>query len=468
MRIIHTSDWHLGQYFYGKSRANEHQQFLTWLIIQVKTHDIDAIIVAGDIFDTATPPSYARQMYFNFISAIQPLDCQLIILAGNHDSVSMLAESKELLSVLSTHVIANVSDLDKTDNLAEQVFILHNNNKEPKAVICAVPFIRPRDVIKSQHGQSASDKSLSLQKAIANHYQTLFEHAQLLVKDSNLDLPIIATGHLTALGVTTSDSVRDIYIGTLEALPSNAFPEADYIALGHIHRSQKVGKTEHIRYCGSPIALSFDEAKQDKRVLIVDFKGNGLSSVTDLIVPCFQPLAMVKTSLHKLSQAIQNLLTELPLNKENTPKVWLDIELVDSDRLSDLQSRIEALVEDFPVEILLVRRAKQVRQQLIKGQQDNSTLSELTLDEVFASRLQQEAYFNQEPRNANGADSDEPHLESNPATGTDAVIEASTEADIAAGIELEIAVAKVDEHKKRLQILFKQTVTQVLAKGSAQ
>lgn len=449
MRIIHTSDWHLGQYFYGKSRANEHQQFLTWLLNQVKKHNVDAIIVAGDIFDTATPPSYARQMYFNFISEIQSLDCQLIILAGNHDSVSMLAESKELLGALSTRVIANVSDLENHDNLAEQVFILKDSKKEPKAVICAVPFIRPRDVIKSQQEQSASDKSLSLQQAIVNHYQSLFEHAQQLVKESNLELPIIATGHLTALGVTTSDSVRDIYIGTIEALPSNAFPLADYIALGHIHRSQRVGKTEHIRYCGSPIALSFDEAKQDKRVLLVDFEINKLSSVTDIIVPCFQPLAMIKTSLHKLSQAVETLLKELKFSLEDSKKLWLDIELVDSDRLSDLQPRIEALVADFPVEILLVRRAKQVRQQLIQEQQDNSTLSELTLDEVFSSRLQQEVYFSPEPEpepeseNANEDVSNKPHIDTS------------------------LDRSKVEEHKERLQVLFKKTVAQVLAQGSS-
>jgi exonuclease SbcD len=400
------------------------------LISQVKRYDIDAIIVAGDIFDTATPPSYARQMYFNFISKIQSLDCQLVILAGNHDSVSMLAESKELLSALSTRVIANVSDLENNDNLAEQVFILKNNHQEPKAVICAVPFIRPRDVIKSQQGQSANDKSKSLQQAIVEHYQTLFEHAQQLVKDSKLALPIIATGHLTALGVTSSDSVRDIYIGTLEALPSNAFPAADYIALGHIHRAQKVGKTEHIRYCGSPIALSFDEATHDKRVLLVDFTDNNLTLVTSLIVPCFQPLAMVKTSLAKLSQAVEKLLAELNFSQENSQKLWLDIELVDSDRLSDLQSRITTLVENFPVEILLVRRAKQIRQQLMQAQQDNSTLSELTLDEVFSSRLNQEEYFSHGGESSNEAE-------------------------------------KRDEHKKRLQTLFKQTVAQVLAKGSA-
>ena len=123
MRIIHTSDWHLGQYFYGKSRANEHQQFLTWLLTQVTEHQIDAIIVAGDIFDTSTPPSYAREMYFEFIAKLQGTNCQLIILAGNHDSVAMLAESKTVLASLSTRVITQVIpasfDLDATDPLSK-------------------------------------------------------------------------------------------------------------------------------------------------------------------------------------------------------------------------------------------------------------------------------------------------------------------------------------------------------------
>ncbi|MCW8833148.1 MAG: exonuclease subunit SbcD, partial [Colwellia sp.] len=311
MRIIHTSDWHLGQYFYGKSRANEHQQFLDWLLVQAKEHHVNAIIVAGDIFDTATPPSYARQMYFNFISELQSLDCQLIVLAGNHDSVSMLAESKELLSALNTQVVANVSDISIPGNLTEQVFAIKDKQENIQAVVCAVPFIRPRDVIKSQAGQSATEKSENLQQAIVKHYQSLFEQAQQIVKEKDLKVPIIATGHLTALGVTSSDSVRDIYIGTLEALPSNAFPAADYIALGHIHRAQKVAKTDHIRYCGSPIALSFDEAKQNKRVLMVDFEQGKLSTVTDLNVPCFQPIAMVKTSLAALTQDIEVLVSEL-------------------------------------------------------------------------------------------------------------------------------------------------------------
>lgn len=444
MRIIHTSDWHLGQYFYGKSRSNEHQQFLNWLLTQVDEHNVDALIVAGDIFDTATPPSYARQMYFNFIRELQAFDCQLIVLAGNHDSVSMLAESKTLLNVLSTQVIANVTDTSDEHNLAEQVFMLENKQGQAQAVICAVPFIRPRDVIKSQAGQSATDKAISLQHAIVAHYQVLFEQAQQLVKASNSKLPIIATGHLTALGVTTSDSVRDIYIGTLEAIPSDVFPAADYIALGHIHRAQKVGKTEHIRYCGSPIALSFDEAKQNKRVLMVDFEQDKLAAATDLLVPCFQPLAMVKTSLAQLNNDIEQLLAEhdLLLNSEdfttNNTKIWLDIELSNTGLLSDLQPKITALVKDYPVEVLLVRREKQARKQLrLQNQQDQNTLNELSLAEVFDSRLHQEAWFDEEQIS----------------TKTDEQTMAKTK-------------AQQVERKAQLQTLFKQVVSQVLSPES--
>lgn len=432
MRIIHTSDWHLGQYFYGKSRENEHQQFLNWLLEQVKSHHADAIIVAGDIFDTATPPSYARQMYFNFISDLQAYNCQLVILAGNHDSVSMLAESKELLGALSTHVVASVTDISISKNLDDQVFTLFNKQGIPQAVICAIPFIRQRDVIKSQAGQSATDKSKQLQQAIVEHYHGLFEQAQKLVTQHKTEnkLPIIATGHLTALGVTTSDSVRDIYIGTLEAFPSHAFPDADYIALGHIHRAQKVGKTEHIRYSGSPITLSFDEAKQHKKVLLVDFEQDELSTVKDLIVPCFQPLAMMKTTIEDLTQNIKTLVLTLldkELLEENSKKrIWLDIELLNAGLLNDVQPKISKLVEEFPVEVLLVRREKKVRERLLlQDQKNQSTLNELTLEDVFNSRLNQESYFQDD-------------------------------------VEDNLGKENVMERKLKLQTLFKQTVAQVL------
>lgn len=441
MRIIHTSDWHLGQYFYGKSRAKEHQQFLLWLIEQVNQHNVDAIVVAGDIFDTSTPPSYAREMYFNFISEMQSLSCQLIILAGNHDSVAMLGESKTLLSSLSTQVITHVVPcvdstlmVDENDNeiecidhnaeltnLNKQVFTIENRAKQALAVICAIPFIRPRDVIKSKAGQSATDKQNNLQQAISDHYQNLYQHAQLLVnkieKEQGVNLPIIATGHLTALGVSMSDSqsdaVREIYIGTLEAFPSSAFPPADYIALGHIHRAQKVGKTEHIRYCGSPIALSFDEAKQDKRVLLVDFESAKLNTVTDLIIPKFQPLAMVKATLDNLADKLNevlatdntNDLTSFVSSSDSTisnvsissEKIWVDIEIKNSEHLNDLSQRVNDIVSELPIEVLLVRRAKKSKQIQNQGlQEQNITLNELSVDDVFSSRLTEVEWSSEE------------------------------------------------------------------------
>ncbi|GHK53849.1 hypothetical protein KPZU09_35850 [Klebsiella pneumoniae] len=98
MRLLHTSDWHLGQNFYSKSRAAEHDAFLTWLLDRAQEHEVDAIIVAGDIFDTGSPPSYARELYNRFVVQLQQTGCRLVVLAGNHDSVAMLNESRDILA----------------------------------------------------------------------------------------------------------------------------------------------------------------------------------------------------------------------------------------------------------------------------------------------------------------------------------------------------------------------------------
>ncbi|MBA6303077.1 exonuclease subunit SbcD [Colwellia sp. MB02u-14] len=387
-RILHTSDWHLGQNFYGKSRANEHQKFLNWLLEQVSEHVIDAVIVAGDIFDTGTPPSYAREMYFDFIVNMHKKKCQLIILAGNHDSVAMLGESKQLLSHLSCQVITSASDI-----LDKQIITLNNKKGQAGAVLCAIPFIRPRDIMTSSAGQSVKEKQQSLQQAISEHYQNLYQQAQdLALLSHDVKLPIIATGHLTTVGVTSSESVRDIYIGTLEAFPANAFPNADYIALGHIHRNQRVAKSEHIRYSGSPIALSFDEATQTKKVLIAEFEQGKLSQVIEQDIPCFQTLLMVKSKLEHLTQDINELVDTLNNSEKllaKDQKIWLDIEINSAEYLQDLTPRIEALVKELPVEVLLVRRSKKSRQSMPESQK-KITLNELSLSEVFATRLLQE------------------------------------------------------------------------------
>ena len=393
MRIIHTSDWHLGQSFYGKNRAHEHKQFLAWLLAEVEQQQVDMVILAGDVFDTNTPPSYAREMYFDFIVQMQRLKCQFVVVAGNHDSAAMLGESKQLLAHLTTRVVPNIAG-----ELAEQVFYALDTQGQPQAVICAIPYLRPKELVISEAGQSATEKSTALQQGISQHYARLFDYAKKLAEldNSQTSLPIIATGHLTTVGASISESVRELYIGTLEAFPASAFPAFDYIALGHIHRHQQVANSQHIRYSGSPIALSFDEAKQKKSVLLVEFtqiEQKTSPQISQVFVPCFQPLHMLKSDLEHIEEKLTALLASDELIAqltclENT-NIWLDIEIETNDYLPDLQNRIETILTDLPIEMLLLRRCKKSWSGL-SLQQNNKTLNELSLLEVFNSRLSQE------------------------------------------------------------------------------
>jgi len=385
MKILHTSDWHLGQHFIGKSRAGEHQAFINWILIQIVEQQIDAVIIAGDVFDTGAPPSYAREIYNRFVVEVNKLGCQLIVLGGNHDSVSTLNESKDLLAYLNTQVIANV-----TSDLSEQIIILNHsfgeNKGKPGAVLCAIPFIRPKDVMTSKAGETGQEKQQALGQAIKDHYANLYQLADDKRKELDCEIPIVATGHLTALGVKTSDSVRDIYIGSLEAFSASEFPPADYIALGHIHRPQVVAKSEHIRYSGSPIPLSFDELSTEKQVLIAEFNEGTLKTVSPLKVPLFQPMQSIKGDL----ESIETQLNALENDADALP-TWLHIEVQTQDYLNDLQQRIATLVEDLNVEVLQLRRARTNRQVSIEKQQ-KQVLAELTPLDVFEQRLAQESF----------------------------------------------------------------------------
>ena len=376
MRLLHTSDWHLGQHFMGKTRQAEHQALIDWLLAQVAAQEIDAVLVAGDLFDTGTPPSYARELYNQLVLRLHEAGVGLLLLGGNHDSVAVLGESRALLARLGTHVVPGAEDV------AAQVQVLPRRDGTPGAIVCAIPFIRPRDVLQSQAGQSAEDKQLSLQQAIQQHYAAV--HAAALAKrdDLGLPLPVIATGHLTTVGASSSESVREIYVGALEAFPTSAFPPVNYVALGHIHRPQAVGGLEHIRYSGSPLPLSFDEARQEKQMLLVELNTDGLQAVTPIPVPCFQPLISIETSLAGLPAAIG---TAAARGTRETP-AWLEITIIEDDYLADLPARIQAVCDGWPVEVLRVRKARGSKQAGIVGEA-METLGELAPEEVFTRRL---------------------------------------------------------------------------------
>ena len=182
MRILHTSDWHLGQNFYSKSREAEHQAFLDWLLETAQAHQVDAIIVAGDVFDTGSPPSYARTLYNRFVVNLQQTGCHLVVLAGNHDSVATLNESRDIMAFLNTTVVASAGHTPQ---------ILPRRDGTPGAVLCPIPFLRPRDIITSQAGLNGIEKQQHLLAAITDYYQQHYADACKLRGDQ--PLPIIAT-----------------------------------------------------------------------------------------------------------------------------------------------------------------------------------------------------------------------------------------------------------------------------------
>ena len=381
MKILHTSDWHLGKNFYSKSRKDEHQAFFAWLLEQVKNEDIDAIIVAGDIFDTTAPPSYAREMYNQLVADLQTYACSLIILGGNHDSVAVLNESKPLLQRSNAYVVASTAL-----PLAEQLIKLPNSQGKPGALVCAVPFIRVRDVLQSQADESLAQKNTNLDQAIREYYQQLYQAAVDYRQAHNLAVPIIMTGHLAALGVSLSDSVRDIYIGNLSGFAVDGFPPADYIALGHIHRPQLVGKQEHIRYSGSPIPLEFDELNTTKQVVLVEFAQDQLINLRTLDIPRFHPMAVLSGSLNKIAQQLQELpASQLP--------IWLQLQVTETGFISDLYQRVAEITAGLNVEVLRLKR-EQPNQSNTLLQSNNESLEEFTPQQVFAKRLELAALTN--------------------------------------------------------------------------
>jgi len=253
MRILHTADWHLGARLIERDRLAEHAAFVDWLIETLSSEKIDALLLSGDVFDAANPPQDAVALYFDFLKRLADLKTvKAIITGGNHDSASHLNAPRDLLRRFDVHVFGHAG----ADNLVDL----------GGCVIAAVPFLRERDLRQATAGETISSVHEQVRSAIREHYAAQLAAARTLAQGR----PVIAMGHLTVLGATTSDSERDIHIGNLGSVGADIFDGFDYTALGHLHRPQRVAGNETIRYSGSPIPLSFSEAADAKSVVIID------------------------------------------------------------------------------------------------------------------------------------------------------------------------------------------------------
>lgn len=372
MRILHTSDWHLGRALNRQQRYAEFAAFLDWLGETIERHQVEALLVAGDIFDTTTPGNRAQELYYRFLCRTAGSCCRnIIITAGNHDSPTFLEAPKELLRVMNIHVIGN-----PPDDPADEVILLYDRNNKPKAIVCSVPYLRDRDIRTSFPGESIEDKSLNLIDGIKKHYSLVAEIAVARQVELS-DLPIIGMGHLFASGgtLTEGDGTRELYVGTLAHININELPDCfDYIALGHLHQAQKVQGSESRRYSGSPLPMSFAEAGRGKKVLLVEFNQKE-PTISEIDVPCFQPLARITGDFSQIAAKIETLRNE-------KSQAWLEIEYTGKQIEGDLNRRLQELIEGTDLEIKITRDRSKIDQVMSRYEKEES-LDDLTLDEVF-------------------------------------------------------------------------------------
>jgi DNA repair protein SbcD/Mre11 len=378
VRILHTSDWHLGRTLYERKRFEEFQAFLNWLRDVVVEERIDILLIAGDVFDTIAPGNRAQELYYSFLRSMVDSRCHdVVIIAGNHDSPSFLEAPCELLAALQVHVIGSTGS-----DLSKEVLVLNSRDGRPQAIVCAVPFLRDRDVRLADDNESPDDKTRNLVEGISVHYAQVAERA-FSVRQKLGELPIIGMGHLLATGGKTldGDGVRDLYIGSLGAVGAEIFPRCfNYVALGHLHVPQKVGGEERIRYCGSPLAMGFGEAGQQKEIVIVEFSpGVEVPAITIRAVQVFQRLQRIRGDI----DSIRGIIAELIANGES---VWLEIEYTGTALGVEVRDVVTQMVNGTAVEVLRIRNQRIVEQVLHRAQ-DEELLENLDSDEVFSRCL---------------------------------------------------------------------------------
>ena len=341
-RVIHTADWHLGKLLNDQSREEEHERFLAWLLELSDETAADAIIVAGDVFDSANPPQSAQSRYFNFVSALHDKrsGCALVLIAGNHDSATLLEAPKQVLRALNVHIAGHLGE-DPASRL-----LLLPSAKDPRVVVALLPFLRDRDLRTARAGETAEDIRSQVIEGIKNRYEeTAAAAAQ--------GIPLLATGHLTVDGTRTSDSERDIHIGGLGAVAPAIFPAAfEYVALGHLHRPQEARGHDKIRYAGSPIALSFSESEDTKEVRLLDI-ADGKVTHHAAPIPVFRRLAQLRTTRAELARDVAAF---APSGGEFP--TWVEVIVEDASPGDDLVELVRTAAQGKDFEVLKVVRGR--------------------------------------------------------------------------------------------------------------
>ncbi|ATO18477.1 exonuclease sbcCD subunit D [Acinetobacter sp. LoGeW2-3] len=263
VHFLHTSDWHLGQFFHNHDREFEHSQFLSWLLEQIKQKQPNALLIAGDIFDVINPASSAQKQLYQFLTSAHALapHMQTLMIAGNHDSGYRIEQVEPFLAKFNARAVGVISRKENNQLDLDRLLVpIYGTEQKIVAWCLALPYLRSAEIT------GLNERTSSNQSAIAYLHQQLIAEARARQQPGQA---LILMSHAHMQGGETSDSERPIVVGHEEALSTALFEDGiDYVALGHLHKPQKVGQ-EHIRYSGSPIPLSFSELNYKHQVVDV-------------------------------------------------------------------------------------------------------------------------------------------------------------------------------------------------------
>ncbi len=384
MRILHTSDWHLGQTLAQQSRYEEHTAFLEQLLELIRERNIEAMLLCGDVYDNGTPSTAAQRLFFDFLARLARTPCRhLVVVGGNHDSPSMLEATRgvlENIQSLCVHVIGSIQGKTARD----LIIPLSDREGRLAAFVIALPFLREPDVRSMLRGASCDDRMLAYIEGIRTtcaKYHTKTVHLRNLitrwfhsadvgtvgiadtvgvtdtVDTVSYSIPILATSHLFVSGASISNSEQEP-IGTLGAIPVDIWPaEWDYVALGHLHRRQTLtdaqGRKNRFYYCGSPISLDFSESPHPKGVVIWDTQERQPEFV-ELVAP--RELTTISGTLEEVTKRMDHLAT-LPIRPLRR---WLEVHLSAEDLTVEPTETLHQYLHDQKydtlMELLVIKR----------------------------------------------------------------------------------------------------------------
>jgi exonuclease SbcD len=400
MRLLHTSDWHLGQTMHNFDRGYEHQRFLDWLLDTIVAEQADALLIAGDIFDNSNPSAASQRQLYRFLQQARARSPQLdiVIVAGNHDSPGRLEAPGPLLEAHGTRVVGHVlRDAGGNIDLERLVVPLTGRDGQIKAWCVAIPFLRPGDVPRIELDATADGTPVDAYlSGIALLYQQAYELARSRCTRGEA---ILAMGHCHMVGGDASpDSERRILIGGTEALPASMFDAGiAYAALGHLHLAQKVGKQEHLRYCGSPLPLSFAEINYQHQVLRIDLDGDKAKEIVPLLVPRAVGLLRVPAQPAPLTQVIAELVgLDLP-DAPPHEQPYLEVRVLLDGPEPSLRAQVEAALEGKPVRLAKIEPTRRtVTAAGIEPALSLDQLAQLQPDDIFR-RLWQQRFGDEAP-----------------------------------------------------------------------